>query len=71
MAIRSRKIKFKAHPWVYERKKIYWDLKQLNYDVKLVWIPSYVRISSNEVVDGLVRPGSREQNRPRTNIGGH
>jgi ribonuclease HI len=55
MAMRSRRITFKAHSWVYESKQIYWDLQQLNYDVKLMWIPSHVRISGNEVADGLAR----------------
>jgi ribonuclease HI len=55
MAMRSRRIACKAHPWVYESKQIYWDLQQLNYDVKLMWIPSHVGISGNEVADGLAR----------------
>jgi hypothetical protein len=44
MAMRSRTITCKAHPWVYESKQIYWDLQQLNYDVKLMCIPSHVVI---------------------------
>jgi ribonuclease HI len=55
MAMRSRRIACKTHPWVYESKQIYWDLKQLNYDVKLMWIPSHVGISGNEVAVGLAR----------------
>jgi ribonuclease HI len=55
MAMRSRKITCKAHPWVYKSKQIYWDLQQLNYDVKLMWIPSHVGISGNKVADGLTR----------------
>jgi hypothetical protein len=35
MAMRSRRITCKTHPWVYESKQIYWDFQQLNYDVKL------------------------------------
>jgi hypothetical protein len=54
MAIRSRRITYNTHPWVYESKQIYWDL-QLNYNIKLMWIPSHVRISGNEVTDGLAR----------------
>jgi hypothetical protein len=27
MAVRSRRITCKTHPWVYESKQIYWDLK--------------------------------------------
>jgi hypothetical protein len=42
MAMRSRRIKCKTYPWVYENKQSYWDLQQLNYDVKLMWIPSHV-----------------------------
>jgi ribonuclease HI len=42
MAMRSRRIRCKTHPWVYESKQIYWDLQQLNYDVKLIWISSHV-----------------------------
>jgi hypothetical protein len=38
-----------------ESKQIYWDLHQLNYDVKLMWIPSLVGISGNKVADGLTR----------------
>jgi hypothetical protein len=52
MAMRSRRITCKAHPWVNESKQIYWDLQQLNYDVKL---PSHVGISGNEVADWLAR----------------
>jgi hypothetical protein len=55
MAMRSRRITSKTHPWVYDSKQIYWDLQQLNYDVKLMWILSRVGISGNEVADGLVR----------------
>jgi hypothetical protein len=40
---------------VYDSKQIYWDLQQLNYDVKLNWIPSHVGISGDEVADGLAR----------------
>jgi hypothetical protein len=53
MAMRSRRITCKTLPWVYESKQIYWDLQQLNYVVKLMWSPSHVGISGNEVVDGL------------------
>jgi ribonuclease HI len=53
--MRSRRISCKVHPWVYESKQIYWDLQQLNYDVKLMWIPSNVGISGNEIADGLAR----------------
>jgi ribonuclease HI len=42
-------------PWVYDSKQIYWDLQQLNYDVKLMWIPSHVGISGNEVENELAR----------------
>jgi hypothetical protein len=31
-----------------------------NYDVKLMWIPSRVRISGNEVADGLARHAVRQ-----------
>jgi hypothetical protein len=55
MVIRSRRITCKTHPWVYDSKKIYWDLQQLNYDVKPMGIPSHVKISGNEVADGLAR----------------
>jgi ribonuclease HI len=55
MAMRSRRITCKAHPWVYESKQIYWHIQQLNYDAKLMWIPSHVGISGNEVADGLTR----------------
>jgi hypothetical protein len=53
MEMRSRRITCNTHPWVYERKQIYWNLQQLNYDVKLMRIPSQVRISGNEVADGF------------------
>jgi ribonuclease HI len=36
MAMQSRKITCKTHSWVYDSKQIYWDLQQLNYDVKLM-----------------------------------
>jgi hypothetical protein len=55
MAMRSRRITFKAHSWVYESKQICWDLQQLNYDVKLIRIPSHVGVSGNVVADGLDR----------------
>jgi hypothetical protein len=55
MAMRSRRITCKTHPWVYDSKQIYWDLQQLNYDVKLMWIPSHVKILGDEVADGLAR----------------
>jgi hypothetical protein len=54
MVMRSRRILCKV-PWVYESKLIYWDLQQLNYDVKLMWIPSHVRISGKKFADGLAR----------------
>jgi hypothetical protein len=50
MAMQSRKITCRAHPWVYESKQIYWDLQQLNYDVKPMWIPSF------EVADERAAP---------------
>jgi ribonuclease HI len=53
--MRSRNITCKALFWVYESKQIYWDLQQLNYDVKLMWFPAHVGISGNEVADGLTR----------------
>jgi hypothetical protein len=40
---------------VYESRQIYLDLQQLNYILKLMWIPSLVGISGNEVADGLAR----------------
>jgi hypothetical protein len=55
MGMPARRITCKTHPWVYESEQIYWDLQQLNYDVKLMWIPSHVGISGNEVADGLAR----------------
>jgi ribonuclease HI len=55
MAMRSRQITCKTHPWVYESKQICWDLQLLNYDVKIMWIPSHVGISGNEVADELAR----------------
>jgi ribonuclease HI len=55
MAMQSRRITCKTHPWVYDSKQNYWDLQQLNYEVKLMWIPSHVGISDNEVADGLAR----------------
>jgi hypothetical protein len=50
MAMQSKTITCKTHPWVYDSKQIYWDLQQLNYDVKLMWILSHVGISCNEVL---------------------
>jgi ribonuclease HI len=61
MGMRSRRITCKTHPWVYDGKKIYWDLQQLHYDVKLIWIPSHVGISGNEVADGLASGTVHEQ----------
>jgi ribonuclease HI len=55
MAMRSRRMTCKTHPWVYESKQIYWYLQQLNYDVKLMWMPCHVGVSGNEVADGLAR----------------
>jgi ribonuclease HI len=55
MAMWSRKITCKTHPWVYESKQINWDHQQVNYDVKLKWIPYQVGNSGNEVADGLAR----------------
>jgi hypothetical protein len=55
IAIRSRRTTIKTHPWVYDSKQIYWDLQQLNYDVKLMWIPSHVGILDNEVADELAK----------------
>jgi hypothetical protein len=53
-------------PWVDESKQIYWDLQQLNYDVKLMWIPTHVGISGNEMGCRWVgQTGSRERHRPR------
>jgi ribonuclease HI len=46
---------FKTYSWVYKSKQIYWDLQKLNYDIKLMWIPSQMGISDNEVADGLAR----------------
>jgi ribonuclease HI len=51
MAMRPRRITCKTHPWVYESKQIYWGLQHLNYDLKIMWIPSHVGISGNEVAD--------------------
>jgi ribonuclease HI len=55
IAMSSRRITCKTHPWVYESKQIYWDHQQLNYDVKLMWIPYHVGSSGNEVADGLAK----------------
>jgi ribonuclease HI len=55
MAMQSRRITCKTHPWVYDSKQIYWDLQQLSNDVKLKWIPFHVGILGNEVADGLAR----------------
>jgi ribonuclease HI len=49
------KYAFVVDPWVYESKQIYWDLQQLNYDVKLMWIPTHVGVSGNKVANGLAR----------------
>jgi hypothetical protein len=62
MAMRSRKITCKTHTWVYESKQIYWDLQQLNYDVKLMWILSHVGILGNKVADGLARHAVESEN---------
>jgi hypothetical protein len=62
MAMRPRKITCKAHVWVYESKKIYWDFQQLNYNVKLMWISSQVGIYG--------WPDRWGRHRPRTNEGG-
>jgi ribonuclease HI len=67
MAMRSRRISCKTHTWVYESKQIYWDLQQLNYDVKLMWILSHAGILGNEVADGRYHTCIRERQRPRSN----
>jgi hypothetical protein len=53
VAMWSRRITCKTHPWIYESKQIYWDLQQLNYDVKLT----------------RLQMGWPERHRPRTNDG--
>jgi hypothetical protein len=58
MAMRSRK----ADPWVYASKQIHRDLQQLNYDVKIIWIPFHVGVSSYKVADGLTRQAVESTN---------
>jgi hypothetical protein len=67
MVMRTRRITCKTHPWVYDSKHIYWDLQQLNYDVKLMWIPSHVGISGNEVA-WVGQTGSRERHNDKQMI---
>jgi hypothetical protein len=58
MAMWSRRITCKTHPCVYDIA----DLQQ-HYDLKLMWIPSHVRISVNKVADGCrqaVRSGTAD-----------
>jgi hypothetical protein len=57
MAMRSGRITCKTHPWVYDSKQIYWDLQQLNYDVKFMWI---------SCCRWLCQTGSREWAAPST-----
>jgi hypothetical protein len=43
-AMLSRRITLQTHPLVYECKQLCWSLCQNGIDVKLMWIPSHVRL---------------------------
>jgi hypothetical protein len=50
MAMRSKRITCKTHPWVYDSKQVHLDLQQLNYDVKLMWL---VKINYRMIAEEL------------------
>jgi ribonuclease HI len=52
-AMLSRKIAH--HPLVYECKQLCWSLCQNGTEMKLMWIPSHVRLVENELVDERAR----------------
>jgi hypothetical protein len=52
-AILSREIAHQTHPLVYECKQLCWSLCQNEIEVKLMRIPSHVRLVRNELVDEL------------------
>jgi ribonuclease HI len=52
-AMLSRKIAHQTHPLVHECKQLCWSLCQYGIEVKLMWIPSHLRLVGNELVDEL------------------
>jgi hypothetical protein len=49
-----------THPLVYECKQLCWSLYQNGIEVKLMWIPSYVGLVGNELVDDRPRQATLE-----------
>jgi hypothetical protein len=51
-AMLFRRISWQTHLLVYECKQLCFDLMRDLIEVKLMWIPSHVRLGGNEMVDG-------------------
>jgi hypothetical protein len=47
----SRKILHRTHPLVYECKQMCSDLLEDGVDVEIIWIPAYVGLKGNEIVN--------------------
>jgi hypothetical protein len=54
-AMLSRRISWQTHPLVYECKQLCFDLMRDLIEVKLMWIPSDLRLVGHELVDGGAR----------------
>jgi ribonuclease HI len=54
-AMLSKRLSWQTHPLVYEWKQLCFDLMRDLIEVKLMWIPSHVRLVSNELVDEEAR----------------
>jgi hypothetical protein len=54
-AMLSRKIAHQTHPLVYECEQLCWSLCQNGIEVKLMWIPSHVKLMGNDLVDARAR----------------
>jgi hypothetical protein len=49
-----------THPLVYECKQLCWSLCQIGIEVKLMWIPSHVKLAWNELLDERTRQAELE-----------
>jgi hypothetical protein len=53
MALQTRRVAPRTHSLVYEIKEACWWLKNIGYEIHMMWIPSHVRVRDNEWADHL------------------